>query len=277
MDTTTTHFYHVLTLGSWALILSLVLSAWSAWADFRGLSMITAFRVLRAFSVRYIILTLMGSKPSTGWKALLDSMIERSSERTSWTRKSGCTIFHTKPTGNVIPSPQVSGTQAMQKPLSGQIVESPSKAIMSITSEPALACEGRYRVENTSYWYTVDLRTALARTKTIFGKIEAMNPYAAMDKIEANVKRDYHARVIKARLHEVNTDTGEYNPEACLLMDNVLEGGGLHRDHKVEGDPESSHASEEKKGTPPVPAPEFSAGWGKAVTDNVSVTKDRFK
>jgi hypothetical protein len=127
-------------------------------------------------------------------------------------------------------------------------------------------------VEQLTYWYAVDIRTALARTKTIFGRIEGTTEFVALNHLEKEIRDVYHAKIIRARLHIVDKHTGVVG-DPVMMMDNVLENGGLHAKHTVEGEKESSHACEEKEGTTPVHLRGFGQGWGKAVKDDVSVVK----
>lgn len=133
-------------------------------------------------------------------------------------------------------------------------------------------------MEERRYWYACDLRTALNRTKTVFGTVEAINEYKAMDALEKRVRKEHMSKIIRARLHEFDDETGKCE-EPCFMMDNVLPDGGLHEKHRTEDDTtETSQACEEvKPATQGVSEPKFGDGWGKSVKDEVPVVGCRFK
>lgn len=242
-------------LASWVLILSLVLSALLAWADFRGLSMTTASKVLIRSLERYIILTLTGSKPSTGWKGILDSITVQSGGQTSWTRSAGSTTSLGRCTKITHESIREFGSQPAPKQTSGSHEES--------------------SVDNQAFWFALGVAIGERATKYVYGMIEATNEYKALDKLEKRASEEHGGTLREAKLHRVNIWTGEREDDACLLVSPEDGSEGLLYKGLPKAPQKSSQSCEEK--SDPKEPSTFGSGWARKLSDPSPVVSLKHK
>lgn len=72
-------------------------------------------------------------------------------------------------------------------------------------------------VKLSPYWYSIDIRTALCRTKTVMGAVEAKDEFKAMKALENMAWEHYKGRVVRAKLHEID-ENGEKCSEPVFVM-----------------------------------------------------------
>ena len=114
-------------------------------------------------------------------------------------------------------------------------------------------------VEDQAFWYSVGVKVSMG-TKFTYGTIEAPNEYKALDLLNERCEKEHGGPMCEAKIHRVNKETGEKDPDPLILMGNIM---GLQHAAKQQEEVSQACDTEEPPSEEGVSEPKFGAGWGR--------------
>lgn len=73
-------------------------------------------------------------------------------------------------------------------------------------------------VEEQAFWYALGIAVGPRATKYVYGTVEALNEYKALDVLDKQATEEHGGLLKEAKLHRIVKETGEREEEACLLV-----------------------------------------------------------
>jgi hypothetical protein len=73
-------------------------------------------------------------------------------------------------------------------------------------------------VEDQAFWYALGIAVGPRATKYVYGTVEALNEYKALDMLDKQATEQHGGLLKEAKLHRIIKDTGEREEDACLLV-----------------------------------------------------------
>lgn len=118
-------------------------------------------------------------------------------------------------------------------------------------------------MDKQAFWYSMGVALGMRATKYVYGTVEAVNEYKALDMLDKQAVQEHGGPLKEARLHRVNTETGEKADDACLIV-SPEDGSESYLD-KAGPQSKKLTPSEESAVGPSPPA--FGRGWARKLTN----------
>ncbi len=126
-----------------------------------------------------------------------------------------------------------------------------------------------------AFWYALGVAIGPRATKYVYGTVEAVNEYKALDVLDKQATEEHGGLLREAKLHRVNKETGEREDDACLLV-TPGDGSEGYLEKSLPRAPSKKLTQGEEKSSKP-DAPAFGDGWARKLPDPNPVVSLRHK